>query len=1089
MKIKVAIFVVVSLLCLGRNSYAQTTNASVTGRVTDPNSGGIPGATITLTNTDTNLTFQANTDESGNYYLTNVPVGNYRLESEKPGFRTVIKSGIVLHVNDAVAINVELVLGSVAESITVEADAVQVQLVSSSIGEVVNSTTVRELPLNGRDWTQLATLQPGVLGLRTQLTTSGSVNRGVRGFGNQMSVSGHRPYENNYRINGISVNDYSNGAPGSVDGAQLGVDGVQEFSVLTSNYSAEYGRTSGGVINAITKSGTNAIHGDLFYFMRDEGLDARNFFDPAKIPPFHRNQFGGSLGGPVLKDKTFFFLTYEGLTEDKSLSYLDTVPSAAARAGNMCSVPYKAACTPNTITVSPLVTPYLGFWPFPNAGLIASGNGDTGSFKASALSQTTENYASARVDHTISDKDSLVASWLYDKSPNLQPDKLLGTVSEVLSWRSMASLEESHVFSQNIVNAARFGFSRVHALVEDPSKALNPLSSDPSLGVVPGGFAPDITVTGLATEQSAFGGPSNYHETQNSFQFYDDLSIIRSNHSIKMGFAVERIQYDDQLIQRNGNFYFSSLTNFLTNKPRLFTGNGPLSSPTDSRQTLFGAYIQDDWRVRPNLTVNLGLRYEPTTLPTEANNGFQVMTNLYTSVPTPVTTLWQKNQTLKNFAPRVGFSWDPFKTGKTAVRGGFGIFDVLPLPWLYTHQDGAVYPFDEQLSALNLNQGDFPYIAVTKATAVSSNIASRYVEQDPKRNYSMDWNLNIQRQITPSLSAMVGFVGSRTVHQPFTADDENMVLPTLTSAGWLWPYPVGTGTKLNPNVGEIRMTQWDGDAFYDGLQVQLTKQMSHGVQLQGSYTWSKCIDTGSAGHIADPYTNSMNPIPYFIPQARRGLCDFDIRNNLVVNYIWNVPTPKLAANGPLSYVARGWQLSGIITASNGTPFSVLIAGDPLGMNAVVPIALPDRLNTPGCANPINPGNPNNYLKLNCFTPPIAPASYAGVCKPAAASVAALIPNTCMNLFGNSGRNELIGPGIVNVDFSIFKNNYLPKLSDTFNVQFRTEVFNILNRADFQSPLDHNTVLNTDGTPANGAGQIDATSVPSREIQFGLKVIW
>jgi hypothetical protein len=1071
MKIKAAILVVVSLLCLGRSSFAQTTNASVTGRITDPNSGGIPGATITLTNTDTNLTFQANTDESGNYYLTNVPVGNYRLESEKPGFRTVIKSGIVLHVNDAVAINVELVLGSVAESITVEADAVQVQLVSSSIGEVVNSTTVRELPLNGRDWTQLATLQPGVLGLRTQLSTSGSVNRGTRGFGNQMSVSGHRPYENNYRINGISVNDYSNGAPGSVDGAQLGVDGVQEFSVLTSNYSAEYGRTSGGVINAITKSGSNAIHGDLFYFMRDEGLDARNYFDPAKIPPFHRNQFGGALGGPIFKDETFFFVTYEGLTEDKSLTYVDTVPSAAARAGN----------------VSPLVAPYLGFWPLPNGTV----NGATGKYNASALSQTTENYASARVDHTISDKDNLVASWLYDKAPNFQPDKLLGTVSEVLSWRSMASLEESHVFSQNVVNAARFGFSRVHALVEDPSKALNPLSSDPSLGVVPGGFAPNITITGITTEQSAFGGPSNYHETQNSFQFYDDLSIIRSNHSIKLGFAVERIQYDDQLIQRNGNFYFDSLSNFLNNIPRLYTGNGPLSRPTDSRQTLFGAYVQDDWRVRPNLTVNLGVRYEPTTLPTEAHNGFQVMTNLYTSIPTPVTTLWQKNQTLKNFAPRVGFSWDPFKDGKTAVRGGFGIFDVLPLPWLYTHQDGAVYPFNEQISASNLSPGDFPHNAVTKASLVSSNIVSRYVEQNPKRNYSMDWNLNIQRQITPSLSAMVGYVGSRTVHQPFTSDDENMVLPTLTAAGWLWPLPpLPPNPKLktfNPNVGEIRMTQWDGDAFYDGLQVQVTKQMSHGVQLQGSYTWSKCIDTGSAGHIADPYSNSMNPIPWFIPQARRGLCDFDIRNNLVVNYIWNLPTPKFAANGPLSYAARGWQMSGIITASNGSPFSVLIAGDPLGMNAVVPIALPSRLNTPGCANPINPGNPNNYLKLNCFTPPTAPASFSSVCIPADASVTT--PNTCMNLFGNSGRNELIGPGVINFDFSIFKNNYIPKISDTFNVQFRTEVFNIMNHPDFQSPLDHNTILNKNGTYASGAGQIDATSVPSREIQFGLKVIW
>jgi hypothetical protein len=300
---------------------------------------------------------------------------------------------------------------------------------------------------------------------------------------------------------------------------------------------------------------------------------------------------------------------------------------------------------------------------------------------------------------------------------------------------------------------------------------------------------------------------------------------------------------------------------------------------------------------------------------------------------------------------------------------------------------------------------------------------------------------------------------------------------------------VGSGTEFNPAVGEIRMTQWDGDAYYEGLQAEVMKRMSHGVQVQWSYTFSKCIDTGSAGHIADPYSNSLNPIPFFIEQARRGLCDFDVSQVLVGNYIWDLPTPKFAARGPLSYVMGGWEVGGIISLSSGTPFSVLMGGDPLGMKNVAPIDLPDRLSLTGCNNPVNVGNPNNYINLSCFSPPVAPASFAGVCQRAAASVAAVIPNTCMNLFGNAGRNQFIGPGLINFDFSAFKNISIPRVSEAFRMQFRAEFFNILNRPNFQSPLDHNVLFNQDGTSVGGAGGIDATSTTSRQIQFGLKLVF
>jgi hypothetical protein len=290
---------------------------------------------------------------------------------------------------------------------------------------------------------------------------------------------------------------------------------------------------------------------------------------------------------------------------------------------------------------------------------------------------------------------------------------------------------------------------------------------------------------------------------------------------------------------------------------------------------------------------------------------------------------------------------------------------------------------------------------------------------------------------------------------------------------------------VNPNVGRIRATWWDNSSVYHGLQAGLAKKMGHGFQAQGSYTWSKCMDSGSGGLLGDPYANSLSSLMFFNRASRRGVCDFNITQNFVVNYLWQPPTPKFGG-GAVQHILGGWEFGGVIVASTGSPFTLLIGGDPLGQNSTDPWAYVSRVSGPGCQNPVNPGNVNGYIKLNCFTPPVAPASFAGVCQPAAG---ATIPNTCMNLFGNDGRNSVVGPGLFNVDFSTFKNNYIPRISEAFNIQFRAEFFNIMNRANFQSPLKHNVLFNQDGSPASAAGLIDSTSTPSRQIQFGLKVIW
>jgi len=376
--------------------HAQVVGATLSGSVTDPSGAAIPGAQVSIKNTATGVNQNVTTDSSGFYSVPNLLPGNYDVTVSAKGFRTAVNSKIPLAVGSQQVLNVTMQVGQITQTVQVTAGAPTVQLASSALSAQINSTTMRELPLNGRDWTQLATLQAGIVGIRTQDSASSATSpRGNRGYGNQVSDSGHRPNENNYRINGISVVDYANSSPGSAIGGALGVDAIQEFSVLTSNYSAEYGRTSGGVINAIMKSGTNAFHGDAYEFLRNDSLDARNFFDTT-LPPFRRNQFGASAGGPIIKDKTFIFGDYEGIRQSQSQSLHDFVPSAAARAGNLCSIPtgVSPACTPTTITVDSKVAPFLGFYPLPNAGLI--GNGDTGVFSGTGLATFTENYVSVR---------------------------------------------------------------------------------------------------------------------------------------------------------------------------------------------------------------------------------------------------------------------------------------------------------------------------------------------------------------------------------------------------------------------------------------------------------------------------------------------------------------------------------------------------------------------------------------------------------------------------------------------------------------------------------------------------------------------
>jgi carboxypeptidase family protein/TonB-dependent receptor-like protein len=1087
---------------VSQNVNGQVVGGTIAGTVTDPTGAALPDVKVEIENLATQITTAVTSNADGFYTAPNLLPGNYKLTTSRQGFATVVAQ-VTLTVGAQRTVNVAMRIGGTTEVVRVTTEAPDVELASSEISGVVNARTIRELPLNGRDWTQLATLQPGITSIRTQPGV-GQSDRGQRGFGTQMTVNGGRPAQNNYRLDGTSINDYANAAPGSVLGADLGSDAVAEFSVLSSSYPAEYGRSSGGVINAITRSGTNQFHGSVYEFLRNSALDASNFFDTTK-PPFKRNQFGATAGGPLKKDRTFIFGNYEGLRQSLGITQVSQVPTDNARAGHLQT---------SDVTVDPAIVPYLPIWPSPNGGIQDTSSNncsnqnpsgmtrcDVGIFKLSSQQITPENYFTTRIDHKFSANDSLYGTYMRDSATISQPDELGVKVTGYTTRRQLISIEENHIFTPQVINAARVGYSRTVGLIGQTLKALSPLAT--SLGFSsPGRPVGEIDVGGLTNFSGGLGAISNYNFHWNSFQGYDDAFVTVGKHSIKFGVAVERIQENMSAADSpNGVYQFASLSDFLQNNPFSFAANlGQTGQPRYIRQTILGAYLADDLRLFPNLTFNLGLRYEMATVPTEKQGRTASLINLsdtmlHTGDP------YFSNPTLRNFEPRIGFSWDPFKNGKTAVRGGFGMFDVLPLPYETQNLTLFAAPFYLLGSKGGLVHGDFP-IAFNKYFNQNNpdpkSLRVNYIEPHPHRNYVMEWNLNIQRQLSQSTAVMIGYTGSRGLHQPFRIEDMNIPLPDIKiPQGYVWS-PAAIQAGPVSSFGQVEGLLWDATSSYHALEAQIKRNMSHGLQAQASFTWGRSIDTSSAGSIGDNFHNSVSSLPFFDTRLNRGPSDFNVGRNLVVNFEWEIPSPKSGfAVG--QWALSGWQLGGIFEASSGVPFSVVITGDPLLLGNTDPFARPSHISGPGCDNPVNPANPNQYIKVQCFGLPMAVPAIAGVCQtygfvppdplanpPNPGSPG--IPGTCANLLGNAGRNSLTGPGLITFDMSLLKNIKFKRISENFNAQFRVEVFNIFNHPNFSPPFDFNALFDNTGANLSG-GAIDSTVTTSRQIQFALKLIW
>ena len=692
-----------------------------------------------------------------------------------------------------------------------------------------------------------------------------------------------------------------------------------------------------------------------------------------------------------------------------------------------------------------------------------------------------------RADHTFSEKDRIFGTYLYDNSHQTEPDEMNNKLIQNNSKRQTVAVEWNHVFNPQWLNSFRLGFNRDNTASPDGAKATNPATADLNFGFDPGFSVGSLEVDPYTVFSGGTVVSSPFEFIWNSYQVYENLFVTKGIHSMKLGGNVERIQQKFfGLDSPGGGFVFDNLNKFLLNQASSF-GTDALGTETPryERMAIAGAYFQDDIHIRPNLTFNVGLRYEFGEVPYEIDGKLANLRSLYPPIDPHLGSPYFRNPTKKDWEPRIGVAWDPFGNGKSSVRAGFGMFDVLPMPAQMGAGLDSSSPFAEKLNVDDPTKlgGAFPH-GVFSIPGLTNTAGYYLMDFNPRRPLVLQWNLNLERQLTPNTTFTIGYVGSRGEHM-WIQSTANTVMPTITSSGQLqWPCagsfvptptPEGTtinvcpdaslgqGTRPNPGTGRFSFASWNGWYSYHALQAQVRKTMSHGFQIQGNYTWAKNIDIGSGAVAADQYTNSVTGLLWYCQSCRRGLADTDVRNNITVDYLWSIPTAASFA-APLKAILGNWQAGGILTIENGRPFTVLISGDPLGGLRVQ--QHPDRIFGGDCATAVNPGNAMQYIKLQCFTPPNPSTQY-----------------------GDAGRNTLIGPGLVALDFSLYKNIPVKKISESSNVQFRFECFNCTNRINLNPPVDFNVIMDGTGNLAPGAGLIDSTSTTSRQIQLALKLSW
>ena len=964
------------------------------------------------------------------------------MTAKKHGFRSSTHQDVVLELDRENVVDHILLIGELTESVVVSGEAPTIEAASSALTSLVDSTSIEQLPLNGRDYIQLATLQAGVSLARAQN------NDANFGFGLQISISGSRPIQNNFRLAGVSLTSYHGSTPGSVNGINLGVDAIQEFSVHSSTASAQYGRAGGGIINAVTKSGGNDFHGSVFYFHRNDNLDARSFFDVGSKPEFRRHQFGASLGGPIVQDKTFFFFNYEGLRQARGNTTINTTLSEEARKGNLTGGP---------VVVDPEVAPVVDLYPLPNGEVF----GDTGLFVFPNDTVADLDFMTVRIDQELADTDKLFFRYSLDDGARFSETDFAAGILSDTSRNQSAALEETHIFSPDLLNTVRFGFLRT-SLIAGQTKTQVPATDTPALEFVPGKSAMGVVlVTGLTNFPGGTGAEDRDAHVFNSYQFSNDMTWVEGRHSLKLGGSLERTQFNTHSENRtNGDYRFRSIAQFLTNDPDRFRAQLPGSDTVRGhRQWIGSLYVQDTWKVANRVTVDLGLRWEFATVPSEVNGkvaNLDQITDTEMRLGDPLF----NNPSLANFLPRLGIAWDVSGSHRTVVRAGYGIFADLLLSQFLILSGVRNPPFFERGQTRNVSSGDFPgggYEALLNDPNPDSRIER--IERDPAQPYVQQWNLNVEQALDRNTSLRVGYVGSHGLNLSALVADANVVEPITLSDGRLFFPP--DRERINPVFSQIRDQLFNAHSFYHGLNTRLRRRMSRGFQGQLSYTYSKSSDDSSNFFTAREATNAMQLPLNGHPRFNRGLSGHDVRHSLAASGVWELPgRPGPGARQILS----GWQLGMIVAYSSGLPTTPRLGYDAAGtQTTTTPWRSGQRPDlAPGASNSPVTGDPRGWVDMSAFQRP----------EP--------------GFLGNFGRGTIEGPDRSIVDFSVVKRMRVPKLGEGASLDFRVEFFNVLNRTNFDLPgQERMEVFDEEGTRED-VGRI-TSAAPGRELQFGLKL--
>ena len=1065
----VGIVIAVPFALNARTAAAQV-SAEISGVVEDSSGAGLSGATVTVKNLETGASKSVTTDNAGNFDVLSLAVGPQEVRAEKQGFKAAVRTGINLQVGQNAAVNFQLEIGEMVQEVTVVADVPVVNTTTSSVAGVVGEREIKDLPLNGRSFDNLITLNPGTLNYVLKSANTSTSN------GNTFSVDGRRTAENVFLLNGIEYAGSSQLAvtPGGVSGFLLGIDAVREFNVLTNNYSAEYGKRAGAQVSVVTQSGTNNLHGSAFEFLRNSVFDARNFFTQAPVSPgYAQNQFGGALGGPVRKNRWFLFGNYEGFRQALTQSSVSTVPDATSRASAAASM-----------------QPYMNFWPAPNGPELLQGGNPSGI----ALSYNypkqyeREDFGTMRTDYLLSSSDTITGAYTADDGNSRLPlaDPLFASLSTLRM--QVASLQETHTFSPNLLNTARFGFSRAgFALDSDPLVNI-PANLDFVTGAGPGG----ITVGGGVSTTAGNGtitaaGPNNaagVWNRRNLFTYSDDVALSKGIHQLNFGVWFQRLQDNEFAASRQaGVVAFPSLASLLSGS---VTGPGASFQvvPTANEigwRSFFGAwYVDDTVKLNRRLTLEIGLRDEFTTGWNAVNGraaNYVTSGGVLETNPVVGNSLFTTNNAKALYSPRVSLAWDIFGNSKTVFRGGFGTYYTLidDLAFLMNSLPpyNGTLSFTGQLSAITPIASGTPDPSPCSVTASPCTplYAPQGVQPNAKTPTVEEWTAGIERQLDRNTALRVTYVGSQGFHG-FLAVDPNSIPAQICAAATCTTGGISTthgsvnqgqqyipvGTRPNPSLSAGFFWYNEGNSSYNALQTEVTRRLSSGLQFRANYTWSKNLDENSGLTIAQANNEPQMVMNRNNIKGDWGPAAFNVTNQFSASARYELPIGPgkhwLNGGGVSGKLLGGWQVNGIGTVLSGLPLTPLIGS-----------------NRSGDGDVRNPDRPNVVSKQ----------AVTGNWKSWFNTAAFALPK--IGTYGDEGRGEFKGPGLADLDMSLIKNTVI---SERSSLEFRAEFFNILNHVNFGLP---NQTLFSGTAFSASAGLISSLATTPRQIQFGLKLLF